>query len=52
MEERETEDRSEDDREKKDGFPWWELPDILEMIVAVARGIWGLGAMIVGAFRD
>ncbi len=49
-EERETEDRREDDR--KDGFSWWDLPDLVEMIVWVARGVWGLGALIAGAFRD
>ncbi|SFU94584.1 hypothetical protein SAMN02799631_03329 [Methylobacterium sp. 174MFSha1.1] len=47
-----TEDRREDDRADKESWSWWDLPDLVEMTVGVARGIWSLGALIVGLFRD
>ncbi|WP_162596084.1 hypothetical protein [Methylobacterium sp. 17Sr1-1] len=50
--ERATEDRHENDPVDKDRFPWWDLPDLVEMIAGVARGIWSLGALIVGLFRN
>lgn len=42
----------EDDRKDRCRFPWWDLPDMIELVVLVGRGIAALFAMIAGAFRD
>ena len=47
-----TEEPPEGDRKDRDGFSWWNLPDWVELIELMGRGIAALVAMIVGAFRD
>ncbi len=51
-EERDAEEPRDDDRRDRDGFSWWDLPDLIELVVWIVRGIWGLVALIVGMVRD
>ncbi|WP_164712339.1 hypothetical protein [Methylobacterium currus] len=51
-EEQEAGEPREDDRKDRGGFSWWDLPDLIDVVVWIARGIWGLITLIVGTVRD
>jgi hypothetical protein len=43
---------SQDDRKARDGVSWWDLLDLVEIVVWIGRGIWALCALIASVFVD